>query len=137
MTSVSLVAWKIEPSRSSSRRSSAALVMLPLCATAICPLLHATESGWAFSRTVSPARGIAGVPDGQFARQLVQHIGREDIRDMTHLADAMDFAPVGGCDARAFLSPVLQSIQSEIGEICRFGVAVDGENAALFVEFVE
>ena len=45
----------MEPSRSSSRRSSAALVMLPLCATAIWPLLHATENGCAFSSTVSPA----------------------------------------------------------------------------------
>ena len=43
MTSVSLVDWKIDPSSSSSRRSSMALVRLPLCATAIWPLLQATE----------------------------------------------------------------------------------------------
>ena len=43
------------PRFSSSRRSSAALVMLPLCATAICPLLQITENGWALSSTVSPA----------------------------------------------------------------------------------
>ena len=36
-------------------RSSAALVMLPLCATAILPLLQATENGCALSSTVSPA----------------------------------------------------------------------------------
>ena len=29
--------------------------MLPLCATAMRPLLHATENGCAFSSTVSPA----------------------------------------------------------------------------------
>ena len=36
-------------------RSSVALVMLPLCATAIWPLLQATENGCALSSTVSPA----------------------------------------------------------------------------------
>ena len=45
ITSVSLEAWKIEPSRSNSRRSSPALVMLPLCATATWPLLQVTEKG--------------------------------------------------------------------------------------------
>ena len=45
----------MEPLRSSSRRSSAALVMLPLCATAMRPLLQATENGWAFNSAVSPA----------------------------------------------------------------------------------
>src|ERR1043166_9644945 len=55
ITSVSLEAWKMEPSRSSSRRSSKALVMFPLWATAMRPLLQATENGCALSRTVSPA----------------------------------------------------------------------------------
>ena len=55
MTSVSLEAWKMEPRRPRSARSSAALVMLPLWATATSPLLHWTEKGWALSRTVSPA----------------------------------------------------------------------------------
>ncbi len=36
-------------------RSSVALVMLPLCATATAPRLHVTENGCAFSSTVSPA----------------------------------------------------------------------------------
>ena len=49
----------------------------------------------------------------------------------------MDLAPVAGCDARALLSPMLQRIQAQIGQIRRFRVAVNGENAALFVEFVE
>ena len=55
MTSVSLVDWKIEPSCSSSCRSSIAFVRFPLWATATCPLLQATDNGWAFFRLVSPA----------------------------------------------------------------------------------
>jgi hypothetical protein len=43
------------PRRSSSARNSAALVMLPLWATATFPLLQATEKGCALSSTVSPA----------------------------------------------------------------------------------
>jgi len=52
---VSLEAWKIDPSPSSERRSSPALVMLPLCATAMRPLLQATAKGCALAITVSPA----------------------------------------------------------------------------------
>ena len=52
---MSLDAWKIEPRAPVRLRSSAALVMLPLCATAIRPLLQATENGCALSSTVSPA----------------------------------------------------------------------------------
>ena len=81
--------------------------------------------------------GIARVPDGQFAGQLVQHSGREDIGDMTHLADTVDGAAVAGRNPSAFLSPMLKSVQAEIGEIGGFGMAVNGENATLFVEFVE
>ncbi len=55
ITSVSLEDWKIDPCCSNSRRSSPALMMLPLCATAMRPLLQATEKGCAFRSTVSPA----------------------------------------------------------------------------------
>ena len=51
---MSLDAWKIDPSASNSRRRSAALVMLPLWATAISPLLQATLKGCAFSIFESP-----------------------------------------------------------------------------------
>ena len=49
----------------------------------------------------------------------------------------MDFASVARCDSRALLSPMLQSIQAQVGQIRCLGIAVNGENAALFVEFVE
>ena len=47
MISLSTVVWKIDPRSSSSSRSAAALVRLPLCAMAICPLAQSTVSGWA------------------------------------------------------------------------------------------
>ncbi len=48
-------------------RSSAALVMLPLWATAILPLLQATEKGWALSIDGVAGGGVARVADGELA----------------------------------------------------------------------
>ncbi len=55
MTSVSLVVWKIEPSASSSSRTSAALTRLPLWAMAIGPRWCWSRNGWAFAGLESPA----------------------------------------------------------------------------------
>ena len=49
------IGLEIAPCSSNSRRSSSAFVIFPLCATAISPLLQATENGWAFRIAVSPA----------------------------------------------------------------------------------
>ena len=70
---MSLEAWKIEPSCSSSRRSSAALVILPLCATAILPLLQSTENGWALQQHRVAGGGIARVADRHVPGKLGQH----------------------------------------------------------------
>ena len=69
MTSVSLDAWKMEPRRSSSSRSSAALVMLPLCATATRPLLQRDGEGLGVEQHRVAGGGVAGVADGQLAGQ--------------------------------------------------------------------
>jgi hypothetical protein len=55
MTSVSLLVWKMEPRCSSLRRHSLAFVRLPLCATAILPLLQSIMIGWTFNSALSPA----------------------------------------------------------------------------------
>ena len=47
------------------------------------------------------------------------------------------FAAVAGGDARAFLAAMLQRIEPEIGQVGRFRMAVDGEHAALLVQFIE
>ena len=47
--------------------------MLPLCATAMRPLLQATENGCAFSKRRVAGRGVARVPDGQMARKRSEH----------------------------------------------------------------
>ncbi len=54
MTSVSLVDWKIEPRRTSSRRSLTAFEMLPLWQMAKPPDDSSANSGWTFRSAVSP-----------------------------------------------------------------------------------
>ena len=75
--------------------------------------------------------------DGQVAGQLGQHAGGKDLGHVAHGFDAVDVAAVAGGDARALLAAVLQGEQAEMAQLGRFRVAVDGEDAALVVEFIE
>ena len=72
ITSVSLLVWKMEPRCSSLRRHSLAFVKLPLCATAILPLLQSIMIGWAFNNALSPAVEYRRVADGAAAGKLRQ-----------------------------------------------------------------
>ena len=56
---------------------------------------------------------------------------------MPHRLVAVDVVAVARCDAGAFLPAMLQRIKPQVGQIRRFGMPVDREDAALFVEFVE
>ena len=127
----------MDPSRSSSRRSSPALVMLPLCATAMLALIAGHRKRLRVQQDRVAGGGIARVADGQFARQRAQHFRREDIRHVAHALVAVDVAAVARGDAGAFLAAMLQRVEAQIGEVGGFGMAVDGEDAALFVEFVK
>jgi hypothetical protein len=54
-TSVSLVVWKIAPSRSRRLRISTAFTRLPLCTMPAGPMLVLTTIGWALLITLLPA----------------------------------------------------------------------------------
>ena len=62
---------------------------------------------------------------------------REDIGHMAHRLVAVDLAAVAGGDTGALLAAMLQRVQPEVGEVRRFRMAVDGEDAAFFVELIE
>ena len=49
----------------------------------------------------------------------------------------VDVAAVARRDAGAFLAAMLQRVETQIGEIRGFRMAVDGKDAAFVVEFVE
>ena len=49
----------------------------------------------------------------------------------------VDLVAIGGADAGALLAAMLQRVEPEIGQLGGFGVAVDGDDAAFFVELIE
>ncbi len=55
--------------------------------------------------------------DRDMALEGTQRRFVEDLRDQSHVLEDQDLGPVAHCDARGFLSAVLQGIQSEIGEL--------------------
>ncbi len=101
----------MEPSRSSSRRSSPALVMLPLWATAMRPLLQRHRKGLGVAGRRIASGGIARVTDGVVARKRAEDFGGEDIRHVAHGLVVMDLAAVARADAGAFLAAMLQGIE--------------------------
>ena len=69
--------------------------------------------------------------DRDMALEGTQRRFVEDLRDQSHVLEDQDLRPVAHCDARGFLSAVLQGIQSEIGELGDlFARSPDTEDAA-------
>ena len=85
---------------------------------------------------VVAGRRIARVSDRHWSGQFRQHIRRENFLHQPEALVEVQFLSVGRCDARRFLPAMLQRIQSEIGEFCRFGVANDAENAAVIAKVI-
>ena len=78
--------------------------------------------------------GVAGVADGHLAGELGEHIIGEDFRDQAHAFDVGQMLSVGGGDAGRFLAAMLEGVEAEIGLPGGIGMAVNGDDAALFVE---
>ena len=80
--------------------------------------------------------GVARVADGQMARKLQENVVGKDFGDQAHAFDVGQMQAVGGGDAGGFLAAMLQRVEAEIGFARGVGMAVDGDHAAFFVEFV-
>jgi len=70
------------------------------------------------------------VADGRLAGELPQPVLGEDLADVSHLAHPAELLAVARNDARRLLSPVLQGVQPQVGELRRLRVAEDSNNAA-------
>ena len=81
-------------------------------------------------------RRVARVADGHRPGQLAQHVVGEDLRDQAHALDVGQVQSVGRGDARRLLPAMLQRIEAEIGLARGIGMAVDGDDAALFAQLV-
>lgn len=55
MSSESAAVWKMAPSADRAARISAAFEILPLCASAMRPLVHSTARGWALRSPEPPS----------------------------------------------------------------------------------
>ena len=64
-----------------------------------------------------------------------ERVGAEGIRHVAHGARHAHLFAVGGGDAGAFLTTVLQRVQSEVRHVGRFGMAEDAEDAAFVFEW--
>src|SRR5256885_4387658 len=83
------------------------------------------------------ARGrVARVADGGAAGKCVQNIGSENFFDFAHGAVGVEFVAVAGDNAGGFLAAMLESVETEIDELRRFGMAEDSDDAAVVVEAV-
>ena len=80
--------------------------------------------------------GVARVADGHVAGKLGEDVVGEDFRDQAHALDVGEVLAVGGGDAGGLLPAMLESVEAEIGLAGGVGMAVDGDYAAFFAEFV-
>ena len=131
MISLSTVVWKIEPRASSSSRSWAALVRLPLWAMAIWPRAQSTVERLGVAQVRRAGGGIAGVADGHLADQVVQDVAVEDLRHQAHALVRAKLPAVGGDDAGALLAAMLQGVEAVVGQLRGVRMAVNAEDAAI------
>ena len=115
MTSVSLDAWKIDPSLSSSRRSSRGVRDVAVVGDGDFALVAVDRERLRVPQRRVARRGISRVADRQITRQTRDGMWREDVRHMTHVLVAIDVAAVAGRDAGAFLAAMLKRVQAEVG----------------------
>ena len=75
-------------------------------------------------------------PMAMCAGKLLEHVVGEDFRDEAHALDVGEVLAVGGGDAGGFLPAMLEGVEAEVGLAGGVGMAVDGDDAAFFVELV-
>ena len=72
--------------------------------------------------------------DGHGTGELGQNIVGEYLRDQAHALDIGEVKAIGGGDAGRLLAAMLQGVKCEISLAGCFGVAVNGDYAALFAK---
>ncbi len=137
MTSVSLVDWKIEPRRTSSRRSLTAFEMLPLWQMAKPPDGQFGEQRLDVPQRRLAGRRIAVVADRDVALQPGDDLVRIEVAgDMAHRAVGVEVLAVEAGDARGFLPAMLERVQPERAQRRRAVGPVDADDAAFLVQVI-
>src|SRR6266581_6603896 len=81
-------------------------------------------------------RGVTRVADGETSRKLREDAGLENFFDFAHGPVYVQLFAIAGNDARRFLTAMLQGVETEISEVCGFGVAEDTEDTTLVVKMI-
>jgi hypothetical protein len=75
--------------------------------------------------------------DGHVTGQSFQDSWRENIVDQAHLPMFEDPRPLRGGDAGTLLAAMLERVQTQVGHVGRFRMAVYAEDATLFSKFIK
>src|ERR1051325_3699208 len=76
-------------------------------------------------------RGIARMPDGHRANQVVQNIAIESLRNQSHAAVHAELLAIRGDDAGALLAAVLERVKAVVSQFCGIRMTVNAEHAAV------
>ena len=98
--------------------------------------MESTRDGLRVEQRRVAGGGVARVADGHVAGQLGEHVVGEDLRNQAHALDVGQMLAVGRGDAGRFLPAMLQRVEAEVGLARGVGMAVDGDDAAFFVQLV-
>jgi hypothetical protein len=135
---VSLLVWKIDPSRTSrSRPQLAGVHEIAVVRDGDLSVRAIDQDGLRVEQAALARGRVAGVADrdmaGQrFERRLVERLGH-----VAHGARDPHLLAIGGADAGALLAAVLQRVEPEVGQVGRFGMPEDAKNTTLVFEFIQ
>src|SRR5580658_5077286 len=101
------------------------------------PLITRDREGLGVEQHRVAGGSVTGVADGDFSGQAAEDFGSEQVGNAAHAAKVVSLSAVARNDAGALLTAMLKRVQTEVGDVRSLGMAVDGEDAALFVQLVE
>src|SRR5688572_20780339 len=100
------------------------------------PVHAVDDDGLRVGEPAFAGRGIADVADRERSRQPRQALAVERLVDVSHCLGDADLYAVGGGDAGAFLTAMLQRVETEVREIRGLRMAEDPEHSTLFPELI-
>jgi len=83
-----------------------------------------------------PRRGITSMAHGNFADHVVEDIALENLRDQAHALVGVELPAVGRDYAGAFLSPVLEGIETVVRQFGGVRVSVNAKDSAIMLGIV-
>jgi hypothetical protein len=80
--------------------------------------------------------GVTRMPDGKMSGQAFYDIGGKDLVHVTHTPHTSQGLTVGNGNAGAFLPPVLEGVQPQVGQFGRLRMTINRENSAVVMKLI-